>query len=297
LVNTQERNTRNPFMQTSEMLKMFESLPDGSQEKIALGGILDNTFAGGLFPRANSRTAKNAAPVMNGTFPGLGAPWQRDPRFGSTRGGAGGTYTNQNTGEIVSTDTNTQASRDQRTIAGTENVKQYVGEIRKNLPQFQTLTSRLNVGREGLSNFVFNTDYKGPSQLAMGDAALKASAEGFINTFGLNATEGNVNTTIGILKPHFGESPKGYDERVTQQLSDLVAQERRAQQRLAQGNSVGQGEPAQQGYFSRLAVGGNPEQAPAQQQMDLNAMAEEAIARGANPEAVRARMAELQGSY
>jgi hypothetical protein len=286
LVNTQTQLLNNPFMQTSNMIKQFESLPDGSKEKIALGATLDNAFAGGMFPKGGKNTKATNSTMATGTpglFPGLGGAWYRDPRTGTTRGGAGSTYTNPETGEMVSSNTSTQTSRDQRTIAGAENVKQYVQTVKENLPQFQTLGGRLKVGRDAISNFLGGTNYDSPSKLAMGDAALKASAEGFINTFGLNATEGNVNTTIDILRPRFGESPKGYDSRVENQLNELVKQEKRAQQRLAGGNPVGQGEPASQGYFSRLALGENPEE-PAQPQaqsqlasasstMDLQALA------------------------
>jgi hypothetical protein len=255
MVNTQQQVLANPFTQTHNMIQQWQSLPVDSHERIMLGSLLDGSAtAGQMFPSMGS---KGRAGTMTGTLPGLGAPgWTRDPRMGSTRGGAGGTYINPNTGQVVSSDTATQASRDQRAIAGTENVKQYVDTIIDTLPKYQTLGSQAQLWKQGASNYLLGTDYPGPTKKALGDSAIKASAEGFLNTFQLNSTEGNVNTAMGILRPVFGESGANYKARVITQLSDFAKQQQRAENRLAGGTPVGQAEaaPAQLGYFTRNSV-------------------------------------------
>lgn len=235
--------------------------------------------------------------------------------MGTTRGGAGGTYVNPMTGQVVSSDTGTQASRDQRAIAGTDNVKQYVDTITATLPKYQTLGAQSDLWKQKLSNFALGTNYKGPTEQALGDAAIKASAEGFLNTFQLNATEGNVNTAMDILRPRFGESGDNYKNRVNTQLDDFVKQQKRAESRLAGGTSVGQTDasPAQLDYFRANSVSdpsvwgmqqqaqGAPAQSmqqPAQSPIDpqqLKAQADEAIAKGADPAKVQARMQQLMG--
>jgi hypothetical protein len=257
LIDTQQQVLANPFTQTHNMIQQWQQLPTDSHEKIMLGSLLDGSAsAGQMFPSAASKGGGKAG-TMTGTLPGLGAPgWVRDPRMGSTRGGAGGTYINPNSGEIVSSDTATQAARDQRAIAGTENVKQYIDTIIDTLPKYQTLGSQAGLWKDRLSNFAFGTKYLGPDKNALGNAAIKASAEGFLNTFQLNATEGNVQTAMDILKPEFGESGEGYKARVVTQLSDFAKQQQRARDRLGEGTTVGQApaSPAQLGYFTRNSV-------------------------------------------
>lgn len=323
LISTQQQVLANPFTPTGNMIKQWQNLPVDSPEKMALGSILDSSgLGGGMFPTGatmpgakGSQATKSNAAMMTGPLPGLGgAGWVRDPRFGSTRGGGGGTYINPATGQVVSTDTATQASRDQRAIAGTENVKQYVNTITNTLPKYQTLGSQASLWKDKLSNYVLGTHKQAPTDQALGDAAIKASAEGFLNTFQLNATEGNVNTAMEILKPRFGESGDNYKARVISQLTDFAKQEQRAQDRLAGGNLVGQTTPSPMslGYFransvSDPSVWGLQQQSqsavqqPTQQTQQpvnaaqLQAMAQDAIAKGADPIAVQARLKQMLG--
>jgi hypothetical protein len=294
LVNTQERNTRNPFSQTQEMIKTFETLPDGSREKIALGTMLDNTFAGGAFPKPKNTRQGNA--TMTGVTPGLGAPWQRDPRFGSTRGGAGGTYQDAS-GQRVSTNTNANTTQDQKTIGAIERVDPLINEIADKQGQFATLGGKAGLTKARIEN-LFGANNQSPSDYATVQSDTELSAESLLKAFGLNTTDQSANMMKAAIRMLPGESKQAYKARIYAVANTLRKNQREAQQRLNSGIPVGQGEPASQGYFSRLAIGENPDEPQAQQQqpqMDLSAMAQEAIARGADPEAVRARMAEMQG--
>lgn len=171
----------------------------------------------------------------------------KDPMFGNSRGGQGGTYVDPFTGQKVSTDTGTQTTRDQKAIASIDNVNAYLGKAVDTLPQFQGLTAKSKVGGEGVSNFLFGTDFQGPSQLASGKAAVLSAAEGFINAFGLNATNENVSKAEQIMTPNFGESGNGYKKRVAGQLKDFAEQQQRAADRLGGGINVSPDTYAQAG--------------------------------------------------
>lgn len=304
LYGAETQNTANPFSQTSNMIKMFESLPDGSPQKMMLGSILDREFASGMFPGgAKGKAVSNNTNTGQAPLAGLGSSWLKDPRMGPSRGGQGGTYIDPQTGQVISTDTSAQTTRDQRSIAGIQNLDQYLNEAIKTLPQFQTAKAKGALGLKSLSNFALGTNYAAPSQMAEGKAAILESAEGFINGFQLNATNENVDKAAKIMTPRFGESGAGYKTRVKSQLENFAAQERRAQERLKSGNVIGQEAPqasSAPGYFSQLAMGINPE-APQQQQQQpqfapaqLNSWAQEAIAKGADPAAVQARLQQMQ---
>lgn len=102
--------------------------------------------------------------------------WIKDQKMGSKRSGAGGTYIDPNTGQVISTDTNAQTSRDQKSIAGTENVKQYLGTVINTLPQYQTAAQQAALSAKKLSNYALGTDYAEPSEYAKGQAVCKISS-------------------------------------------------------------------------------------------------------------------------
>jgi hypothetical protein len=293
-VNTQNSMLKNPLFQTDALMREWQKEPAGSPRKLFIGNILDQQMSGLNLP-GNGKGSKSGSPQMKPS--GELFNWSKDPRMGSRLGGAGGTYTNPQTGQIVSTDTTTQASRDQRAIAGAENIKDYLSKAILTLPQYQTATQKGGVGAQKLSNFLFGTNYDGPSKQAEGQAAVQEAAEGFINSFGLNATNENVNKAISIMTPKFGESTAQATARMQRQLQDFVSQEQRAKDRLASGNEVGQAAPQQPGYFTQQSL--SPEQ---KQQQDyqgavqqLNQMAQEAIQAGADPQLVNERLqAQLQ---
>lgn len=163
----------------------------------------------------------------------------RNYATGSNNAGAGGTYTDPTTGQIISTDTGTQTSRDQRTIAGLNNAQQYLGNVVQTMPQFVTGWQKAGTGAKGLLNSWFGANYPEPSKYANAQANLKSAAEGIINGFGLNSTGENVSTVISIMEPHLGESPQFYQNRVISQLGDFSDQQHRAESRLASGIPVG----------------------------------------------------------
>lgn len=163
--------------------------------------------------------------------------WFKDPRFGSSRGGAGGTYFNSATGEYTSTDTGAQATKDQKVLSGAANVKQYLSEVKDKLPKFQGGAQKASVLAQGVGNY-FGANFKGPSDLASGQTAALEAAEGFINSFGLNATNENVAKAQQIFMPRWGESSKGYQQRLETQLDSFAKTATRAQDRLRQGNDV-----------------------------------------------------------
>ena len=233
---------------------------------------------------------------MTGVTPGLGAPWQRDPRFGSTRGGQGGTYQDAS-GQRISTDTNANTTQDQKTIGAVERVDPLINEIADKQGQFATLGGKAGLTKARVENLLGGNN-QSPSDYATIQSDLELSAESLIKAYGLNVTDQSANMMKKAIRMLPGESKKSYRARINAVAQTIRKNQQEARQRLNSGIPVGQGEPASQGYFSRLAVGENPDEPQAQQQqpqMDLNAMAEQAIARGADPEAVRARMAELQG--
>lgn len=297
LYGAQTDTTLNPFLQTSNMIKQFESLPDGSREKIALGTMLDNAFAGGMFPKGG-KGAKAGAGMNSGALPGLGGGWEKDPRFGPARGGSGGTYQDTLTGQRVSTDTNANVTQDQKTISAAQRAQPLIEDIANKQAPFMTLAGKSGLLSDRISN-LFGGNNASPSNFATANAEVELAAESLIKAYGLNVTDQSANMMKAAIKPILGESAKQYKARLNNTLATIATNQQEAAQRLNSGIPVGQGEPASQGYFSRLAVGENPNE-PQQRQPSfdanqLNTMAQEAIARGADPEQVRMRMQQLQG--
>jgi len=266
---TQQVNaSMNPGYAYDTIYQQYQNSPSGSPRKSYFAGILNNMMGGGINPSlSNSKSTKSSAGTGYATVPmgssAAGSQFVKDPRMGSTRAGAGGTYIDPETGEIVSTDTSTQSSRDQRAIAGADNIKQYVNKAIATLPQYQTAWQQGNVNYQKLSNFLLGTNYAGPSTQAEGKAAVQEAAEGFINSFGLNATGENVSRAVDILTPKFGESSQQAQARMQSQLQDFVDQENRAKARLQSGNPVGQNPPQQMGgggTFDAYGFHPNPSQ-------------------------------------
>lgn len=204
-------------------------------------------------------------------------------------------------GNIFVKPTRQASSRDFRTIAGAENIKEYLGNVKDQLPQFQGFWKRAEISSKGIANRFLGKNYEEPSKLAEAEGSLISAAEGFINTFGLNATNENLNKSLKIFEPRTGESKKGYEARLERQLNDLVNVERRAQQRQAAGVQVGNvynGNPgipmAQQTIAPQVQQqmqGAMNQQAPQQKNPDqIQAWANYVISQGADPKAVLAEI-------
>jgi hypothetical protein len=172
-------------------------------------------------------------------------PKTGDPmiNIGGSRGAgslrSGGTFMNPITGEVFAKAPNAARTRDARTIAGAENVRDYVEDLISNYPEFLTMAQKGMANTKGLSNYIFGTQFEEPSKLAEADAAALTMAEGFINTFGLNATNENVRKAEEIFKPKLGEAKGPYINRVSKQMLELSRVEKRAKGRLGQGISLG----------------------------------------------------------
>jgi hypothetical protein len=162
----------------------------------------------------------------------------KDPKQGTLRGGQGGTYVNPKTGEIISTNTNKMATTDQTTIAAIDRVNPQINRILKTLPQFQKASRQGQAYAAGLANTFFGADYKLPSELAAGHAALESAPEALLKAFGLNTTDQALTMMRKTVEPAKGESANGYKERVLEQLKEIKMFQDQSKNRLANGISL-----------------------------------------------------------
>jgi hypothetical protein len=180
----------------------------------------------------------------------------------------GGTYLNPQTSEIFGFQTPAVKSRDLKTIAGAENVKAYVNSIKELAPAIPLMTSAWGKGKlrgASLSNAILGTSFSSPSDVAELDASIKSFSEGFVNQFGLNATNENINKAESIIAPKFGENTDLYLKRVEKQLKEFGKIQQRAQSRVAGGQFIGylggeqnKGKPIDQTTFQALMGNASP---------------------------------------
>lgn len=200
---------------------------------------------------------------------------------GGRMGGGPTTLVNPQTGEIMAPLTAASRTRDQKVIAGSENLQAYIAGVAEKLPQFQSRPKKILTGIQGIlnNNFPFlGADFEGPSTLAEGEADLLASVEGFMNNFNLTSTDKNAEIAKKIFAPQSGESAKWYKKRVEKQAQELLEVDRRARERQIKGNVVGYTDASIQ-----------------QKRASLEQQAKDAIARGADPEKVNAHFLQLMG--
>jgi hypothetical protein len=174
----------------------------------------------------------------------------KDPRFGSTRAGAGGTYYDKNTGQTISTNTNQQTSIDQQITSSHERMMPLLDDIVKNVPQFQHASKQAASFVQSIGNKFFNTHYDLPNQQAAGEKAIYEGSESFMKEFNLPNTNEALNLTRNILTPNWGETEKGYRDRVDRDLRGLLIKfNNQANDRMQYGhilNNGGQGQTAPQ---------------------------------------------------
>lgn len=214
------------------------------------------------------------------------------------------------TNQYVVAPTRASITKDLKTLAGGQNLNQYLDKAIEKLPQFQTGTAQALTGLQGLSNYLFHTNFKGPSEKVSGEAAINSAAEGFLNEFGLNITDKNIQAAKDIFRPHFGESAQTYRSRISGQLVELNDVLRRAQERLSGPIPTGVTPDQRQAAMQDAVVppmmphpvqpqNNAPEMALDQNQIaklqKFQAMAQEAIKNGADPKAVEERMKQLMG--
>jgi hypothetical protein len=185
------------------------------------------------------KISQGSGGISVGVDPDTGMPLVQIGGGARGQGNNGSKLFQTESGEVLSQPTGASATNLQGRVTGAETVKPYIEEIIKTLPQFQELQNLGKTYAKGLSNAVFKTNYKEPSELASGKAALKEASEGLIKTFGLNATGANRVAMEDILAPHFGESAQGYTERVTNQLEAFMKNKKYAEKSLRRGISVG----------------------------------------------------------
>lgn len=179
--------------------------------------------------------ASNGITVID---PSTGKPMVQIGGGGTGRGSnQGSTYLTES-GEIIQKPTSQILSQLQNRVLGQQLVDPYLKTIVTKLPQFQSGWQKLKTGAAGKSNTWLGTDFRSPSNLAAGKAAVELSAEGMIRQFGLNATTENLRRMSKILMPVEGESINGYKERVRNQSADFVESSMKAK-KSAQGVSLG----------------------------------------------------------
>ncbi len=162
----------------------------------------------------------------------------KNPMMGPARGGQGGTYVNQQTGETISSDTSKNTTTDQLTIAALQRVDPQVKRLMEVMPQFQQAGTAAKSYTQGLSNKYLNTDYKLPSERAEGEAILKAAPESLLKAYGLNVTNESLKSMEDMIKPGDGESPDGYRARLTRNLAEMEMFGEQAKLRLANGTTI-----------------------------------------------------------
>ncbi len=218
--------------------------PAATTGEIPLLFQLRNSLPAGADRDRVERIIDQKARGSNGTTvfdPQTGNPLVQIGGMGGKSGG--GTFANPLTGEITSQPTGATASNLQGRIVGTEAVKPYLEEIIKTLPQFQNAGTAATLYGQKLANSLGGQNFSLPSEQASGKAAIKEASEGMIKSFGLNATGANRQAMEDILKPHFGESPQGYAERVQKQASAYANNQELAKQALRGGININKSKP------------------------------------------------------
>lgn len=241
-----------PFGQFNLVLDAYNRSENDSPQKQYYSSLLNKMM--GMQPTAGLGGMPAAASAGASGAPGnmSMANWVKDPRTGQVKSAAGGVFVNPQTGEARSSLTTGQSTKEQRTIAGIKNLESYLDEITKTVPEFMTFSDKLALDAQKAGNYYLGKNYEGPSLYAEGQSNILKSAEGFINAFGLNATNENVEKAINIMTPLKGESKQGYINRNKRQLKEFIEQRKRAESRLNEGVPVGQSNMSfqQGGFFS-----------------------------------------------
>lgn len=278
LLNAQTQEVTNPLYKTDQLIQQYMSLPDGSPQKIAAGRSLYPVFSGGMVPPVNSGRANQTGATspmpganmpMTGVTPGLGAPgFVKDPRFGSSRSGAGGTYTDPQTGQMVSTDTAANTTQDQKTIAAAQRVVPLINDIANKQAPFMTVAGRAGLLSDKVQNLL-GANKQSPSDYASVQANTELAAESLIKAYGLNVTDQSADMMKTAVKPIAGESPQSYKQRLQNTLATIAQNQSEAEARLSGGNQIGQTNSSPSSTLDNLAPllqGKNPAHWDAQQQ-------------------------------
>lgn len=162
----------------------------------------------------------------------------RDPRFGTQKSGAGGTYAIQNpdgTITYTSSPTGQMTTRLQKGIIGAQQVEPYLKDVLENLPQFQTASGQIKLKAAQLGNFLGISDFDLPSKYAAGRAALLMAPESLLSAFNLNPTVEAIKQLQDAINPIPGESAQGYARRIARTLNQIKEKQLEQQQILTGG--------------------------------------------------------------
>lgn len=170
----------------------------------------------------------------------------KNPAFGSMRGGAGGTYYDPTSGQVISTPTSQNTTLAQRNVTSLQRVKPLLQQLSDNLAQFQTAKGYGALKAQQLSNFVAGTNYNLPNQYAQGQSALQTAPESLIRAWGLNVTNDALDMMRKAVEPQFGESEKGYQSRIVDTLGELQKMQTQSEQQLSTGIPLGMSQGAAQ---------------------------------------------------
>lgn len=191
----------------------------------------------------------NAAARNTGVQGQMLDQYLKDKKFGSNKSGAGGTYVDPQTGQVISTPTNATTTQDQRTIMATERVKPLIQDIIKNIPQFQTAQSKAALKLQQIGNLA-GGNYPLPDQYAQAQQDLELAPESLLKAYGLNVTDDSLKTMKEALTPKYGQTAKGAEKMLYRTLDHIQVTQQQAMNAQSEGIPVG----------SRVAQGfnGNP---------------------------------------
>jgi hypothetical protein len=224
----QRRLANAPQQLKGELANLYalrNSFSEGSPERVQVDEAIKNKVSG------SQGITIGKDPVTGEQFVQIGGT-QKSGQTGDAL------KTFEKTGEITSPPTRPMILNLQKRIAGLRTAKGFFEDI-KQLGKFQTVGSKLSKEAKSFSNFILNTNFSEPSEGAAGKAAIVGASEGLISAFGLNATGANRKALEQILQPTFGESKKGYEDRIDRQLAEYIANQNFAETSLRRGIPVG----------------------------------------------------------
>jgi hypothetical protein len=161
----------------------------------------------------------------------------KNPAFGG-KYGAGSTNINPLNGQPYTTDTQTNTSFDQQTLAALPRIQPQLDALIKNLPQFQTLAGKASLYGQQFGNLVLGQKGSLPDQYEVGQQALKTAPESMIKAWGLKVTNEALDRMQEAIEPGLGETPQGYTARIVGTLNQLKENAGQSSDRLASGQDL-----------------------------------------------------------
>jgi len=237
-----ERNKLNPMAEIQSAYNAYKAAPPGSPQQALYQAHIASMMTGkaGGMGAASSPMMQSA---ISKIFPDMNMPqgMVKNPAFGSQRSGAGGTYTDPSTGQVISTPTNANTTQNQRAIQALQRVTPLVEDLSKNMAQFQTAGAKGKLAYQRGANLL-GGNYQGPNQYAQAQQDLELAPESLLKAYGLNVTDKSLDTMRNAVKPIIGETTKGYQNRITRTLGLLRENEEQAKSVQSGGYNVTPGQ-------------------------------------------------------